>query len=525
MELSGLDYGVFILYMALVIAVGFWVARRERASSSSYFLAGRRLPWFAIGASLIASSISTEQFIGEVGFAYRHGLAVANWEWGVFPAMTVMLLFFIPFYTRRHISTMPEWLEHRFGPSSRFTFAIITVLSYTFINLAGVLYAGGLALHTIFDVNLWHAVIVLAVVAGAYTVAGGLASVVWTDVMQATLLLGAGMLVFVLGLNEVGGWEALRGTGDRAHLMLPASHPELPWTAILVGMVSTNLWYYGTNQYINQRVLGARNEWHARAGIIFAGFLGVFLAMAVCFPGLIAYRLFPNMENPDQAYPKVVSHLIGPLGFGLRGLVFAGLIGAIMSTIDSLINSCSTILTIDFYKRLWKPAAGDREMLRFGRLATAVVLGIGMLWTPVVGRWETLFGYFQECWFFMAVPIVVVFVSALLWPRSNNFSATTTLLLCIPMTLLPAVLKVLPWEINSFNLAGILLLPVVAFHVAAAYVKPAPSAEIVERWIWKPHMIFLPKEDGLGRRPWYKNLVFWWALVAAIYVTLYVIFW
>jgi len=523
-QLNALDYAVFVLYIAAVVAVGFWVARKEK-SSSQYFFAGRRLPWFAIGASLIASSISTEQFIGEVGFAYRYGLAVANWEWGVFGAMTVMILFFVPFYMRRRISTMPEWLEHRFGPSSRFTFAVITVLSYVFINLAGVLYAGGLALHTIFDINLWHAIIALAVVAGAYTVAGGLASVVWTDLLQATLLLGSGLLVFLLGLQEVGGWEAIRGTGDRAHLMLPASHPELPWTGIVVGMISTNLWYYATNQYINQRVLGARNEWHARAGIIFAGFLGIFLALAVCFPGLIAYRLFPNLENPDQAYPKVVSHLIGPLGFGLRGLVFAGLIGAIMSTIDSLVNSCSTILTIDFYQRLWKPAASDREMIRVGRLTAVAVMALGVLWTPIVGRWDTLFGYFQECWFFMAVPIVVVFVSALLWPRSNNFSATATLLLCIPMTLAPALLQVLDWDINSFNLAGILLVPVIAFHVAATYARPAPPAEVVERWIWKPHMVFLPSQEKAGRYPWYKSLILWWALVAGVYVALYLIFW
>jgi SSS family solute:Na+ symporter len=524
-KLSYLDYLVFIFYVAAVVLIGFWVARREKKTSRHYFLAGNRLPWFAIGTSLIASSISTEQFIGEVGFAYRYGIAVSNWEWSVFPAMTIMIVFFVPFYLRRQISTMPEWLEHRFGPSSRFTFAIITILSYVFINLAGVLYAGGLALHTIFGVNLWLAVIVLAVVAGGYTVAGGLASVVWTDLFQAILLLGGGLLVFYLGLHEVGGWEAMRGTGDRAHLILPASHPELPWTGMLVLVFSTNLWYYATNQYINQRVLGAKSEWDARAGVIFAGFLGLFLTLAVCFPGVIAFRLFPNLENPDQAYPKVVSHLIGPLGFGIRGLVFAALIGAIMSTIDSLVNSCSTVLTIDFYQRLWKPSATEREMIRVGRYTAAAILILGMLWTPVVGRWDTLFGYFQECWFFMAVPIVVVFVSALLWPRSNNFSATATLLLCIPMTLLPAILKELHIDTNSFVLAGILLVPVVAFHVAMTYVRRAPDPARVSHWIWKRHMLFLPPEEKAGPNPWYKNLVLWWALVTAAYVVIYVIFW
>ena len=525
MALSLLDYVIFILYMGLVVFIGFWIARKEKKSARHYFLAGNRLPWFTIGASLIASSVSTEQFIGEVGFAYRYGIAVANWEWSVFPAMTVMILFFVPFYLRKRISTMPEWLEHRFGPSSRFTFAIITLMSYVFINLAGVLFAGGLALHTIFGVNLWLAVIVLAVVAGAYTVAGGLASVVWTDVLQVTLLLGSGLLVFFLGLHEVGGWEAMRGTGDRAHLILSADHPELPWTGMLVLTVSTHLWYYATNQYINQRVLGAKSEWDARAGVIFAGFLGIFLTLAVCFPGVIAYRLFPNIENPDQAYPRVVSHLIGPLGYGLRGLVFAGLIGAIMSTIDSLVNSCSTVLTIDFYQRLWKPSATEREMIRVGRCTAAAILLVGVCWTPVVSRWETLFGYFQECWFFMAVPIVVVFVSALFWPRSNNFSATATLLLCIPMTLLPAILKALHVDVNSFVLAGMLLIPIVIFHVAMSYLRPAPATEQARQWIWKPSMLFLPAEEKAISKSWRQNLILWWALVAAAYVIIYVIFW
>jgi SSS family solute:Na+ symporter len=520
-HLSNLDYVVFVLYIGIVVLIGFWVARREKKSARGYFLAGNQLPWFAIGTSLIASSISTEQFIGEVGFAYRYGIAVANWEWSVFPAMTIMILFFVPFYIRKRISTMPEWLEHRFGPSSRITFGIITILSYVFINLAGVLYAGGLALHTIFGVNIWLAIIALAVVAGAYTVAGGLASVVWTDLFQAILLLGGGLLVFFLGLRAVGGWEAMRGTGDRAHLILSSSHPVVPWTGILVLTVSTHLWYYATNQYINQRVLGARSEWDARAGVIFAGFLGIFLALAVCFPGAIAYRLSPNLANPDQAYPLVVSRLIGPLGFGIRGLVFAALIGAIMSTIDSLVNSCSTILTIDFYQRLWKPSATEREMIHIGRYTAAAVLAVGVLWTPVVGRWETLFGYFQECWFFMAVPIVVVFVSALLWPRSNNFSATATLLLCIPMTLLPAVLKMLHVDVNSFVLAGILLIPVIIFHVAISYIRAAPDPARVSQWIWKRNMLRI---EGVGSYPWYKNLLLWWGLVAAAYVTIYIIF-
>lgn len=525
MHLSFLDYIVFFGYMVAVVAIGLWVARKEKATALDYFLAGDNLPWFAIGFSLVASSISTEQFVGEVGFAYRYGLAVANWEWGIFPAITIMLVFFVPFYLRKRIATMPQYLEYRFGLSSRVVFAIITVISYAFINLAGVMYSGGLALHAMFGINLWLAVAILAVVAGVYTIAGGLASVVWTDVLQAILLLGSGLLVFVIGLDRVGGWNEMIGQGDRSHLVLPANHPELPWTGMAVLFLSTNVWYYATNQYIIQRILGARNEWHARAGVLFAAFLGIFLTLAVCFPGLIAYKLFPNLEDPDQAYPKIVSELIGPLGFGIRGLVFAGLIGAIMSTIDSLTNSCATVLTIDFYKRCWKKDADEKQMIRFGRWAATLILLVGVLWTPIVGASGSIFAYFQQCWFFMAVPIIVVFVSALLWKRSNNFSATSTLLLCLPLTLLPCVLNQFDVSYNAFNLAGLFLIPVILFHIITAYLTPPPQTEKIEKWMWKPSMLRLPEEITANKYPWYKNLALWWILLLIIFTGLYVFLW
>jgi SSS family solute:Na+ symporter len=524
-HLSLTDCLVFAAYMVAVIVVGLWVARRGARTAKDYFLAGDNLPWYAIGFSLVASSISTEQFVGEVGYAYRYGLAVSNWEWGIMPALTIMLVFFVPIYLRRRISTMPEYLEYRFGSSCRIIFAVITVVSYVFINLAGVMYSGGLALHSIFGINIWLAIIILAAGAGVYTVTGGLASVIWTDVLQCILLLAGGLLVFALGHERVGGWEAIRGTGERSHLMLPAGHPELPWTGMLVLFLSTNVWYYATNQYINQRVLAARNEWHARAGVLFAGFLGIFLTFAVCFPGLIAYRMFPNLKNPDEAYPKLVSALIGPLGFGLRGLVFAGLIGAIMSTIDSLTNSCSTILTIDFYKRFLRKDADEKAMIRFGRVTSTLLFIIGILWAPVVASWRSIFAYFQECWFFMAVPIVVVFGSALLWKRANSLAAISTLLLSLPLLFLPFLLRSLDIGMNSFNMAGLLLIPVTGFHVLIAYLGQPPPAEVIQRWTWKPSMLKLPAGEPLPRYPLYKRLFLWWVFLVIVFTFLYVALW
>jgi len=524
MKLNFADYIVFAGYMISIVFIGLWVAKKEKKTSSGYFLAGRSLPWFVIGFSMVASSVSVEQFLGEVGYAYKHGMAVANWEWGILPALTLMLVIFVPYYLRNEIRTMPEFLEKRFGLSSRVIFAVMGVIIFTFINLAGVLYASGVALRSIFGVNLYLGICILAAVAGIYTVAGGLASVAWTDVLQSILLLGSGLLVFFLGVKEVGSWQAICGTGDRARIMLDASHPDLPWTGMMVLFFSTNVWYYATNQYINQRVLGAKDEWHARAGILFTCFLGIPLTLAVCFPGFVAYALDPNLPNPDEAYPFVVNTLIGPLGFGIRGLVFAGLIGAIMSTVDSLANSTSTIVTIDFYKRFWNKNANERQMIRFGRISAAVIIITGVLWTPIVAKWGSIFTYFQECYTFMAVPTVVVFVSGMLWKRSNSSGATSTLLLCVPLLFLPLSLKHWKVQINTYNLAGLLFVPVVTFHVIMTYLKPAQSAEHVKRWTWNRSMLKLPRNEG-EHYPWYKNLILWWIVALIAFVSIYIMFW
>jgi len=535
-QLSLADTLVFLCYFAGVVTIGLWVAKREKKTAEGYFLAGRSLPWYVIGFSMIAASISVEQFLGEVGYAYRYGMAVGNWEWGVMPALTIMVCIFIPYYLRNQIRTIPEMLEKRFGGESRTLFAGLSVIVFSLVNLPGVLYGSGLALNAIFGINIYTGIIILASVAAIYVIAGGLAAVAWTDVLQSILLLSSGLLVFILGVKEVGSWSAIVSSGDRSHLMLPASHPHLPWTGMMVLFLSTNVWYYATNQYINQRVLGAKSEWDAKMGMIFTAFLGIPLTLAVCFPGFIAYALFPNLENPDTAYTTVVNHLIGPLGYGIRGLVFAGLCGAIMSTVESLVNSTSTIISLDFYKRLINKSATDRQVVRFGRYAAAFVMVVGVLWTPIVASWGSIFTYCQEFYTFMAVPTVTVFVSALFWKRANNFAAFMTLLLGIPLFLFPYVLHqvIEPYveahqmniNLNTYNIAGLLFIPVVIFHVAMAYLKPAQSKEHVERYTWNVKMLRLPKAETEGiHRPWYQSLILWWAVVTAMFVIIYIVFW
>lgn len=527
MRLGLLDATILVAYLVTVAAIGFWAGRRDKQTSRDYFLAGSRLPWYAIGLSMVASSISTEQFIGEVGFAYSHGLAVANWEWLNFPALTVLIWLFTPFYIRGNVTTMPEFLERRYGIAPRTIFAVLTVLSYAVVNLALVLYGGGLALNYVFGISIPASVVGIALVTGAYTVYGGLSSVVWTDVLQCVLLLAGGMLIFVIGLTTVdGGWDAIRSTGDRAHLILPASHPDLPWTAMIALALSTNIWYFCTNQYINQRCLAARDEWHAKMGIVLCGFLGILLALCVAFPGLIAYAINPDLEDPNLAYPFLITHMLPP---ALQGLLLAALISAIMSTISSLVNSTATVFTIDLYQRLARPDASEARLIRVGRITGVVVLLIGMASVPLVQMWEHIFSYCQEVWVLLAGPTVAVFLVGILWRRATNTAATLTMAASFPLAAVPFVQKMqpfLPRQIENIYVFGLLVLVacVVFMVVVSLLTTPVPS-ERTEKLHWTSALLKLPASVAASKPHWYQSIVLWWALLVGVFAVIYYVLW
>ena len=524
MRLGALDAVIMVVYLVAVAVIGFLAGRRETKTSRDYFLAGSRLPWYAIGLSMVASSISTEQFIGEVGFAYSYGLAVANWEWLIFPALTVLIWVFTPFFIRQHVTTMPEFLERRYGPGSRTILALLTILSYAAVNLALVLYSGGIALNHIFGLPILTGVLLLAVVTSAYTLYGGLSSVVWTDVFQCVLLLLGGILIFVLGLMRVdGGWETILGTGDRAHLMLPADHPVLPWTSMLVLALVTNVWYYCTNQYINQRCLGAKDEWHAKMGMLFCGVLGLLLALAVSFPGMIAYALNPNLEDPNTAYPYLVLTLV-PVS--LQGLILAALVSAIMSTISSLLNSTATVFTIDIYQRFIDKEAAQEKLIRVGRYAGLAVMLVALACVPLVGMWRHIFAYCQEVWVLLAGPTVAVFLVGVLWRRATSTAATVTMAVSFPLMLLPYLEQVyhfLPIPMLVFG--GVTFLFCVVLMVAVSLVTTPVAREEAQSMQWTFAMLKLPPEQAAANAVWYRRVGFWWLLLGSVYATIYAVFW
>src|SRR2546422_5903979 len=435
-----IDLLVLFAFFAVVVVIGFVSSRKQAASVSGYFRANNQLPWYAIGFSIVAAGISSEQFVGEVGYAYKLGMPVANWEWLVLPALSALLWIFVPLYVRNNIATMPEYLERRFGSQARTLYAWLTIASYVLVNFALVFYTAGFALERMWGINRIAGVWVLALVTGAYTVYGGLSAVAWTSSLQCVLLLGGGIYVFFAGMAKIGwNFPAMLGAGQQAHLFTPADH-EVPWTALVVLMLSTNVWYYATNQYINQRCLAARNEWHAKMGVLFSVGLQLLIPLATCFPGMIYRVINPRLDNPDAAYPAVVA-AVAPAG--MRGLVVAAILSAIMSTVSGLVNSTSTLVTLDIVQR-WKGHAWSEEQLvRVGKWSGAVALLIGALFAPIVMRWQNIFRYAQDIWAPMAAPIVVVFLAGALWRGANERGALVCLwlsVLSVPFILLKAIL-------------------------------------------------------------------------------------
>ena len=342
----------------------------------------------------------------------------------------------------------------------------------------------------------------------------------WTQLFQSILLLGSGLLIFVLGIIKIpGGFTAIvfpaGEEAARSHLIMPANHPELPWTAMLVLAFPVNIWYWCTSQQFNQSCLGAKSRWDGKMGIILAGFLIIITALSVEFPGLIAYALNPNLSNPDQAYPFVVKTLVST---GLKGLVLAGLCGAVMSTIEALVHSSSAIFTLDLLTK-FKKDISDKNLIKAGRIASACILITGALWAPVVGKFPTIFEFFQKTWFFIAAPVATVFILAMLW----------TLILSFPMFILPYVLRIgedkFGWQINEFNLAGGFFIASVIFMVVLSLLTKPPRPEQVEGLVWRPSMTRLPQAELDAGYPWYKNLWLWCAIWIGTFVFIYYKFW
>jgi len=432
--LAPIDLVIITVYFLIVFGIGFYFSRKER-TSEDYFLAGRNIGWFAIGASLFVSNISTEHFIGLAGSGAAVGLAPGHYEWLASLILLVLGWVFVPFYLRSNVFTMPEFLERRFNRNCATYLASISIIAYIFTKISVHLYAAAIVLERVVGWSPLTAAVILVIATGIYTVAGGLAAVIYTDLVQTLILLAGALALTFIGLDKVGGFAGLRAAvpPEYFHMMKPMSDPAFPWTGIFFGAPILGIWYWCTDQVIVQRVLSARDEGHAKAGTIFAGYLKVLPVFVLVLPGLIAYALYPQMftlvdgkvTNGDIAYPMLIVNL---LPVGLVGLMIAALLAALMGAMSSVFNSASTMITLDFYKK-FQPNANEAQLVLFGRIATGVMVLLGLLWVPFIQSMNNqLWLYLQSVQAYISPPIAVCFIFGILWPRLNGQGAITSLL-------------------------------------------------------------------------------------------------
>jgi SSS family solute:Na+ symporter len=427
-RLIAIDYLVLALYFLVIFSIGYYFARKER-TSTDYFLASRDVAWWAIGASLFSSNIGSEHFIGLAGTGAASGMAVGHFEWLASIIVLILGWVFVPFYLRSNVYTMPEFLERRYNGACRTYLAAVSVIAYIFTKIAVAIFAGAIVLRTVLGWDMLKSSLALVIATGVYTVAGGLAAVIYTEVLQTVILVAGALILMFIGLNQVGGWEALRAAvpSEFFHMMKPVSDKEFPWTGIFFGAPILGIWYWCTDQVIVQRVLSAKDIGHAKGGTVMAGFLKILPVFMLIVPGMIARALYPAEVAADSnsAFPILVVNLMPP---GLQGVMVAAMLAALMSSLSAVFNSSSTIFTMDFYRKL-HPRASERQLVNVGRVATTIMVVLGLLWIPFMGRISSqLYVYLQSVQAYISPPIAAVFLLGVFWKRINGQGAIASLL-------------------------------------------------------------------------------------------------
>lgn len=519
-----IDLFLFVAYVMLNLGVGLWVARRKMASARDYFLASEGLPWYAVGGSIIAANISTEHFIGMIGVAYAVGFVVAQWEWGNWFTFSALIWIFLPYYIRGGLYTMPEFLERRYNATCRYLYAVLSLVLWIIAQMAVVMLAGGKAMNGMFGWDQMATIVGLALLAGSYTIYGGLVSVAWTDFLQFVVMMLGGIIVAVMGLNQVGGLgELMRSAPEKFKIIYPITDKDYPWFGVWSLFLSIGIWYNCTNQFIVQRCLGARSEWDARMGVVFAGFMKLLLPLLVVVPGIVAFQLYPQLADKDQAFPTLVRDLV-PVG--LSGIVMAGLASGLLSHISSVLNSCSTVFTMDLYKPFLGAGRSERHMVWVGRISAALILVIATL----LAIWFThrklgVFDLIQNVGAWVAAPISAVFLLGVLWGRTTATAATTVLIFAFPFTALVeyVLFKRVPWLMpfdNWLNRTFLVWLVCMGLLVLLSWMTKAPEPKQIKDIIWSWKAAALPESEQTRNRGW-RNLFLWWSIFVGLMALLY----
>jgi SSS family solute:Na+ symporter len=544
-----LDLFVFGAYLVLVAAVGIVASRKKKKESDDYFLAGRNLTWWIIGGSLIAANISTHHFVGMAGRGFEIGLAIASYEWIGAIALVLYAIFFLPYYLKSRITTMPEFLERRFSRQVRLAYAIICLIAYIVIELAAVLYTGSIAIQQFVHLdNYSWALAILCIVGGGYTIYGGFKSVAYTDIIQVTVLILGGLIVTVLGLCKVGavspghsatalsGLQAvLAGAHEKFHMVRPWNDAELPWIGVFFGgMWLTNIYYWGCNQFITQRTLAARSLWQGQMGVVFAAFLKLLVPVLVVLPGIIAFHLYNGANGllrqehvvvkSDLAFLTLVQQL---LPAGLVGLVMAGVLGCVISHIASLFAACSSIITFDIYSSYINKTATSAQLIRVGRYSAFVILLLSTAVAFLLKDIHAIFLYIQEAALAIYPTMCIVFLAGFFYKRANAKG-------CLIATAVVPTLAVLYTLLYMFVDPQALGLPAKMPFLNRAMIDGVLTFSII--WSFRTRGDKLPPEATIDRTlapdviaalkavHWYCSFRFWATLLILTVISLYVYF-
>lgn len=442
MSFATIDYIIFAAYAVIIVGLGLWISFRKRDSetnSGDYFLAGRALPWWAIGASLIASNISAEQFIGMSGSGFAIGLGIASYEWMAALTLIIVAMFFLPIFLEKKIFTMPQFLEARFDKRVKTVMAGFWLLVFVFVNLTSIIYLGALAMQKIMGIPMVYSILGLALFAAIYSIYGGLKAVAWTDVIQVVFLVGGGLVTTYFALDYLSGGEGfIAGFKvllqkapekfdmilEKGQLMIPDgkggqkdAYIDLPGISVLIGgMWVANLYYWGCNQYIIQRALAAKSIKEAQSGLVFAAFLKMILPLIVVIPGIVAFALSADIAKSDEAYPWLLHNFVPT---GVKGLAFAALVAAIVSSLASMMNSVATIFTMDFYKEYINKEASEHKLVTVGRLAAFVSLVIAVFIAPMLSNLDQAFQYIQEFTGFVSPGALAIFLAGFFYKKAT----------------------------------------------------------------------------------------------------------
>jgi SSS family solute:Na+ symporter len=520
LNLTPLDAVIFGIYFLGVVIVGAFASRKAKRTKRDYFLAGDKLPWWMIGGSILASNISSHHLVGVLGVAYNRGFVAIAIEWAaILLGFNALLWIFLPFYLRNGFYTVPQFLEKRYGGAARTTYAVLVLLTYVFVEISAVLYLGALVLHSLLSIPIMTSVVVLAVATGIYTIAGGLRAVVWTEMLQLGVLILGGAALSFTTIRAAGGISGVLATSKDWHLLLPASDPDFPWTMYLGGALCISVFYCATNQFIVQRVLAAKDEWNARMGVVFQDYLKFLVPLIIMVPGLVAPKLFPHLEKADLLFPTLVEKL---LPSGLVGLVMAGLIAAVMSHLSGAINSCTTILTVDFYLAYFRKDASEAQAVRFGRITGAIVIVLGILCAGLLltNSDKPVFLYLLNAYGLFTPGIATMFLLGILWKRTTHAGALAAGALTIPLSLGMGLL--FP-RMPFFNRTGIVFWSCMAVCAAVSLLtRPKPENEL-HGLIWNRESLTSlaeQRQKHLGLR----SPFLWWAIVTAMVLFFYIRF-